>query len=54
MELSGHAPFIVFDDVDLNKVTDMAITSNLEITGKYVYRRTDFIFTKTKRMSLQI
>ena len=27
MELSGHSPFIVFDDVDLNKVTDMAITS---------------------------
>ena len=35
MELSGHSPFIVFDDVDLNKVTDMAITSNLEITGKF-------------------
>ena len=27
MELSGHSPFIVFDDVDLNKVTDMAITA---------------------------
>ena len=27
MELSGHSPFIVFDDVDINKVTDMAITA---------------------------
>ena len=27
LELGGKSPFIVFDDVDLNKVTDMAITS---------------------------
>ena len=27
MELSGHSPFIVFEDVDLEKVTDIAIFS---------------------------
>ena len=34
MELSGHAPFIVFDDVDLNKVTDMAITAKFRNNGQ--------------------
>ena len=37
MELSGHSPFIVFDDVDIDKVTDMAITANLEIMVKFAY-----------------
>ena len=27
MELSGHSPFIVFDDADIQKATDMAITA---------------------------
>ena len=27
MELSGHSPFIVFDDADIKKATDMAITA---------------------------
>ena len=26
MELSGHSPFIVFDDADINKATDIAVT----------------------------
>ena len=34
MELSGHAPFIVFDDVDLNKVTDMAISAKFRNNGQ--------------------
>ena len=34
MELSGHSPFIVFDDVDLNKVTDMAITAKFRNNGQ--------------------
>ena len=29
MELSGHAPFIVFEDSNIDKVTDMAITSKV-------------------------
>ena len=27
MELSGHSPFIVFDDADINKATDIAVTA---------------------------
>ena len=34
MELSGHSPFIVFDDVDLNKVTDMAISAKFRNNGQ--------------------
>ena len=34
MELSGHSPFIVFDDVDLNKVTDMAVTAKFRNNGQ--------------------
>ena len=37
MELSGHSPFIVFDNVDLNKVTDMAITAKFEIMVKFAF-----------------
>ena len=48
MELSGHSPFIVFDDVDLNKVTDMAILLNLEIMDKYVFHQIDFTYMKRK------
>ena len=52
MELSGHSPFIVFDDVDLNKVTDMAQQLNFEIMVKFVYLQTDFIFMRRKKMNL--
>jgi succinate-semialdehyde dehydrogenase/glutarate-semialdehyde dehydrogenase len=34
MELSGHSPFIVFDDVDINKVTDMAISAKFRNNGQ--------------------
>ena len=30
MELSGHSPFIVFDDADISKAADIAIALNLE------------------------
>ena len=52
MELSGHSPFIVFNDVDLEKVTDMAIFLNLEIMDKFVFHPVDFIFMKVKKMIL--
>ena len=29
MELSGHSPFIVFEDVDIDKVTDVAIFAKI-------------------------
>ena len=34
VELSSHSPFIVFDDVDINKVADMAPVQNSEIMVK--------------------
>ena len=49
MELSGHAPFIVFEDSNIDKVTDMAITSNIEITDKFVFHPQDSISTRAKR-----
>ena len=52
MELSGHSPFIVFDDVDIDKVTDMAIAANLEIMDKSAYRQIVFTYMKTKKMNL--
>ena len=52
MELSGHSPFIVFNDVDLEKVTDMAIFLNLEIMDRFVFHLVDFISMKPKKMIL--
>jgi succinate-semialdehyde dehydrogenase/glutarate-semialdehyde dehydrogenase len=34
MELSGHSPFIVFDDADLNKATDIAIAAKFRNNGQ--------------------
>ena len=34
MELSGHSPFIVFEDVNIDKVTDMAITAKFRNNGQ--------------------
>ncbi len=34
MELSGHSPFIVCEDVDMNKVADIAITSKFRNNGQ--------------------
>ena len=34
MELSGHSPFIVFKDVNIDKVTDMAITAKFRNNGQ--------------------
>tara|TARA_B100000700_G_scaffold134670_1_gene150436 strand:- start:2657 stop:4093 length:1437 start_codon:yes stop_codon:yes gene_type:complete len=34
MELSGHSPFIVFDDVDIKKVADMAIAAKFRNNGQ--------------------
>ncbi len=34
MELSGHSPFIVCEDVDIDKVTDIAITSKFRNNGQ--------------------
>ena len=65
MELSGHAPFIVFDDVDLNKVTDMAIFSKFRNNGQvcispsrfYIHKNlkqdfTDLMIKKIKKLKI--
>ena len=65
MELSGHSPFIVFDDVDINKVTDMAITAKFRNNGQvcispgrfYIHesKKTDFtklMLEKTKKLKI--
>ena len=65
MELSGHSPFIVFDDVDLDKVTDMAIFAKFRNNGQvcispsrfYVHesKKNDFIklmVEKTKKLKI--
>ena len=53
MELSGHAPFIVFDDANIDKVTDVWLWhANIEIMAKFVFHQADFIYTKAKRKNL--
>ena len=65
MELSGHAPFIVFDDVDLDKVTDMAIAAKFRNNGQvcispnrfYIHEKKNEDFTsllvkKTKKLKI--
>ena len=55
MELSGHSPFIVFDDVDINQITDMAITAKFRNNGQvcisparfYIHERKKDEFAKT-------
>merc|ERR1712070_1229458 len=49
MELSGHSPFIVFDDVDLNKVTDMSITSKFRNNGQVCISPSRFFIHETKK-----
>tara|TARA_Y100000590_G_scaffold356583_1_gene410875 strand:- start:617 stop:2056 length:1440 start_codon:yes stop_codon:yes gene_type:complete len=55
MELSGHAPFIVFDDVDIQKVADMAIAAKFRNNGQvcispsrfYIHEKKKEEFTKS-------
>ena len=49
MELSGHSPFIVFDDVDINKVTDMAITAKFRNNGQVCISPARFYIHEKKK-----
>ena len=49
MELSGHSPFIVFDDVDLNKVTDMAIFAKFRNNGQVCISPSRFYIHESKK-----
>ena len=49
MELSGHSPFIVFDDVDVQKVADMAITSKFRNNGQVCISPSRFYIHENKK-----
>ena len=49
MELSGHSPFIVFNDVDLEKVTDMAIFSKFRNNGQVCISPSRFYVHESKK-----
>jgi succinate-semialdehyde dehydrogenase/glutarate-semialdehyde dehydrogenase len=49
MELSGHSPFIVFDDVDINKVTDMAIAAKFRNNGQVCISANRFYIHENKK-----
>tara|TARA_B100001564_G_scaffold74438_1_gene59297 strand:+ start:399 stop:1838 length:1440 start_codon:yes stop_codon:yes gene_type:complete len=49
MELSGHSPFIVFDDVDLNKVADMAIFAKFRNNGQVCISPSRFYIHESKK-----
>tara|TARA_B100001093_G_scaffold515486_1_gene591921 strand:+ start:2950 stop:4395 length:1446 start_codon:yes stop_codon:yes gene_type:complete len=49
MELSGHSPFIVFDDVDLNKITDIAIFAKFRNNGQVCISPSRFYIHENKK-----
>ena len=49
MELSGHSPFIVFDDVDIDKVTDMAISAKFRNNGQVCISPSRFYIHENKK-----
>ena len=49
MELSGHSPFIVFDDVDIQKVADMAIAAKFRNNGQVCISPSRFYIHKNKK-----
>jgi succinate-semialdehyde dehydrogenase/glutarate-semialdehyde dehydrogenase len=49
MELSGHAPFIVFDDVDIKKVTDIAMAIKYRNNGQVCTSPSRFYIHESKK-----
>ena len=49
MELSGHSPFIVFDDVNIQKVTDMAIAAKFRNNGQVCISPSRFYIHENKK-----
>ena len=49
MELSGHAPFIVHDDANIQKATDMAITAKYRNTGQVCISPSRFYIHESKK-----
>jgi len=49
MELSGHAPFIVFDDANIEKATDMAIAAKFRNNGQVCISPSKFYIQDNKK-----
>ena len=49
MELSGHAPFIVFDDANIEKATDMAISAKFRNNGQVCISPSKFYIQNNKK-----
>ncbi len=49
MELSGHSPFIVFDDADINKATDIAVTAKFRNNGQVCISTNRFYIPEKKK-----
>ena len=49
MELSGHSPFIVFDDADIEKVTDIAIFAKFRNNGQVCISPSRFYIHESKK-----
>ena len=49
MELSGHSPFIVFEDADLQKATDMAISAKFRNNGQVCISPNRFYIQESKK-----
>ena len=49
MELSGHSPFIVFDDANLEKATDMAIAAKFRNNGQVCISPSKFYIQDSKK-----
>ena len=49
MELSGHAPFIVFDDANIEKVTDMAMACKYRNNGQVCVSPSRFYIHESKK-----
>ena len=49
MELSGHSPFIVFEDADLDKVTDIAIFAKFRNNGQVCISPSRFYIHSSKK-----
>ena len=49
MELSGHAPFIVFDDANIEKATDMAIAAKFRNNGQVCISPNRFYIQEGKK-----
>jgi len=49
MELSGHSPFIVFDDADIQKATDMAISAKFRNNGQVCISPNRFYIQDSKK-----